>query len=380
MRGSPRKPVLLLACYFPRSVELEGVGAFVMGLADGMAARGWEVRLLLPAGEYRPMEGVQMIMYGPQGAGLLRYHSRLRDNSSRADAVLLVENNPNMGFLAKDSRRSNGTFAYFCTPFQDLRAIWGMGLSGQALRHIASKSPLWSRCWRWRDVRCIVATEFQAAQLRRFRPARVSVLPGCGLSRGRAIPSRQAARRRLGWDDRPVVGYLGHYSRAKGVGLLLEAFDRSDIPAVLALAGSGKGRLSGRGMDALERLRRRGALRELDVTDATAFLAACDVVALPYVTTSIFHLPQVLLESFAASTAVVVSDVGGLGEAVAPGETGELVAPRDAAALAGGIASLLADLPSARQMGRNARRRFEQRFCREVFLEGLCRLFEGGAA
>ena len=86
------------------------------------------------------------------------------------------------------------------------------------------------------------------------------------------------------------------------------------------------------------------------------------------------------MESFAAATAVVVSDIGGFGEAVRPGQTGELTASGDAAGLAAAVAALLGDLPSTHQMGENARRQFEQRFCREAFLAGLCRLFQAAEA
>ena len=299
MNGRDTRQTLLLGCYFPRSAELEGVGTFVMGLAEGMVQAGWRVRLVLPEGRYRPLGSVEIATYRPGLDGLVRYRVALQKGSAGADAALLVENNPNLAFVAGWSRVRKNTFCYFYTPFQRLGEALEMGFSRQAVRHAAAKSALWSRWRKWRKLRCIVPTEFQAAQLRRFEDARVHVLAGVGLSRERVIPDRAEARRRLGWDDRPVIGYLGHYSRAKGVDVLMGSFVASGAQGDLAIAHSGKGRLGRRAAGHRAATLAAGRLRELGVLDPLTFLAACDVVALPYVTSSIHHLPQVMIESFA---------------------------------------------------------------------------------
>jgi glycosyltransferase involved in cell wall biosynthesis len=69
-----------------------------------------------------------------------------------------------------------------------------------------------------------------------------------------------------------------------------------------------------------------------------------------------------VLEAMAAGKPVVASRVGGLAESVLEGQTGLLVAPRDGRALADAVAKLIADLPSARQMGQRGRQRVLENF------------------
>jgi len=59
---------------------------------------------------------------------------------------------------------------------------------------------------------------------------------------------------------------------------------------------------------------------------------------------------------------VVAADVGGVHEAITHGETGYLVPPRDAKALARAISAVLADPEGAKAMGRAARERAARDF------------------
>jgi glycosyltransferase involved in cell wall biosynthesis len=83
-------------------------------------------------------------------------------------------------------------------------------------------------------------------------------------------------------------------------------------------------------------------------------------------------LPNSLLESMAAGVPVVATRVGGSPEAVEDGETGILVPPRDAAALARAIDSLLADPDRTGRMGQAGKRRMAEHFS----LEGMARTTE----
>ena len=72
-----------------------------------------------------------------------------------------------------------------------------------------------------------------------------------------------------------------------------------------------------------------------------ATLAAADVAVVPSIWPESFGLTA--LEALAAGCAVVAADGGGLPDLVRPGETGLLVPPGDAPALAAAVLSLLAD-------------------------------------
>jgi glycosyltransferase involved in cell wall biosynthesis len=368
---------VLVSAYFPRPLNLEGVGTLVFGLARGLTEAGWRVRILVPAGTRVPescrgLAGV--LSYRGGVTGWLSYVRALRREARDSETVLWVENNPNLAWLGSLARGAARGCWYFYSPLQDLALIPALGWRLQAVAHALTKNATWSRLQGWGRRRCMVATGYQARQLQRLRAGSVTVNPAVPLPADFARASRAEARRHLGWDERPVAGYLGHFSPAKGVGLLLRAYSglaAADPAPVLALAYSGGGRLGAADAALLERLRGTGRVRDVGVTDPAVFLAACDTVVLPYPSASIHHPPLVLFESYAAATAVVTTDVGGVAEMVRPGESGALIAPGDEAALARAMGGLLADLPACHGQGRRAQAWFRERLSQGPFTAAL---------
>jgi glycosyltransferase involved in cell wall biosynthesis len=94
-------------------------------------------------------------------------------------------------------------------------------------------------------------------------------------------------------------------------------------------------------------------------TELDALLPWADVVALPSFTEG---LPNVALEAGAAGVPVVASEVGGLPEVVANGQTGYLVPPGDANAMATRLTDLLKRPDWAMAFGAAARRRMQAQF------------------
>ena len=78
-----------------------------------------------------------------------------------------------------------------------------------------------------------------------------------------------------------------------------------------------------------------------------------------------------ILEAFAASTPVVVTDMGGMPELVEPGVHGLVVPADDDALLAGALARLDANPEEAVTMGVAGRRRLEQDFAAAAHLSRL---------
>jgi glycosyltransferase involved in cell wall biosynthesis len=72
--------------------------------------------------------------------------------------------------------------------------------------------------------------------------------------------------------------------------------------------------------------------------------------------------PNVVMESMAVGVPVVATAVGGVPELVADGVEGYLVAPRDAAALAGAIGRMIEHPQERHRMGDAGRRRIEEQF------------------
>lgn len=87
--------------------------------------------------------------------------------------------------------------------------------------------------------------------------------------------------------------------------------------------------------------------------DITSIMAALDVVVSPSRSES---LSNTILEAMAAGRPVVASRVGGNPELVRDHETGLLVPPDDALALANALETVLASPQVAREWGKNARR------------------------
>jgi glycosyltransferase involved in cell wall biosynthesis len=94
-------------------------------------------------------------------------------------------------------------------------------------------------------------------------------------------------------------------------------------------------------------------------TDLRPFYQGATVLALSSRTEA---LPNVVLEAMASGLPVVATRVGGVPEAVVAGETGLLVPPGDAWALAAALSRLLSDPETRRAFGRAGRERVIREF------------------
>ena len=210
-------------------------------------------------------------------------------------------------------------------------------------------------------------------------------LVACGLPRHKArvvlngvprpdVPgeSRSAARRELGIAaNAPVILTVARLDPMKGQDVLMRAFAevrRAQPQARLLVAGEGDFRSK------LEAVRSdlglEAAISLLGFrADVNRLLTASDIFCLPS-----FHegLPLAVCEAMAAGCPVVVTSVGGVPEVVRDDVTGWLVAPRDAAALAGRLLSALTN-PVARARVGEAARLHAERF---LSLEHMATEFE----
>ena len=107
-------------------------------------------------------------------------------------------------------------------------------------------------------------------------------------------------------------------------------------------------------------------------SDIPAQLADCDAFAL---ISDWEGLPYSILEAMAAGLPVLATRVGGIGDLVVPGATGELVPPRDARAAAVVLARWAADPGLLPPLGASAHARARESFSRERMVDRYDALF-----
>lgn len=160
--------------------------------------------------------------------------------------------------------------------------------------------------------------------------------------------------------DAFVVACTANYRPRKGVDILIDAMEQlpEDVSAHLMLVGR---------MDAKE-LNRRIAASPLRkrihrtgfVTNAPEVSAAGDIFCLP--STKREGLPRSVIEAMAYRIPPIVTNSGGSPELVVDGESGLVVPPSDATALAGAIERLYRDARLRETMGVAARERIGTAF------------------
>lgn len=85
--------------------------------------------------------------------------------------------------------------------------------------------------------------------------------------------------------------------------------------------------------------------------------------------------PTVILEAFACGRPVVGTRIGGIPELVTPGQTGQIVEPRDTIGLANAICALLEQPSLAAQHGQNARRLVEEKYSWDILTQKYLELY-----
>jgi alpha-maltose-1-phosphate synthase len=162
------------------------------------------------------------------------------------------------------------------------------------------------------------------------------------------------------------VVFVGRVTRQKGLPVLLRAAQRLDPAAQLVLC-AGQADTPELETEVTELVRHLRATRS-GVIWLPGMLAKPEVIqilthATVFVCPSLYEpLGIVNLEAMACGTAVVASRVGGIPEVVADGETGLLVPPGDAAALASAVNALVSDKARAAEMGQLGRQRAAAEF------------------
>ena len=164
-----------------------------------------------------------------------------------------------------------------------------------------------------------------------------------------------ALRERFG--GRRIVFALGRLVPYKGFGVLIEAARRLPDDAVVVIGGTGPLRdFLAAGIAAAGLSQRVFLVGRIADAELPHWFAACELFCLPSVTRAeMFGIVQ--LEAMAFGKPVVSTAVprSGVSRVNVDGETGLIVPPGDAVALAGALCRLLGDAALCRRLGRGGR-------------------------
>jgi len=238
---------------------------------------------------------------------------------------------------------------------------------------MSSRQHRWMASFVLADASRIIANSHNTASMLRDQwnvPEQKIWVVNPGVDASYFVPAERdrVARRRLGWDDRPVLLTVGRLQARKGHDSVIQALPKvlKAFPDLLyAIVGDGS-----------EKERLDNLVDELGVRDSVRFYSLCDdaVVLSMYQQCDLFILANrqvgsdvegfgmVLLEAAACAKPTLAGQSGGTKEAIVDGITGRLIDGTNCRAIGEAIENLLSSPSVAYSMGAAGRRRVEQDF------------------
>jgi glycosyltransferase involved in cell wall biosynthesis len=381
-----REVVVMVTTSYPRFAG-DTVGTFMEPIAQGLAARGHEVHLVLPwhprlrraehegrihfhPFKYAPADRLNVFGY----AGALKADVALRP-SAVAVAPIALAAGWRMATRIARMHEATVVHGHWVIPGGAIAAAAAgprplvISLHGSDV-YVAERHAIAGRVARWafgrahRVTACSDDLRERAIALGANRD-RAETLP-YGVDAARFAPDarvRAVRRRALGLNPNDTLLFTaGRFVRKKGFEYLVDA-----LPSIaaayprttLAIAGGGdldaELRQRARDRGVADRIRFLGVLSQSDVAD---FLIAADLIIVPSVRDdrgNVDGLPNFVLEGLASGTAVVTTAAGGIGAVVRDGVTAAIIGERDAEGLRAAVHALLADPARRAAIGEAAR-------------------------
>ena len=233
--------------------------------------------------------------------------------------------------------------------------------------------------WKYRQVDCFICASDAIRQIvvSDGIPGNRTVTVHEGIDLGRVAAAPRAELHTELWlpHEAPLVGNVAALVPHKGQRHLVDAAGlvlRKQPDARFIIAGEGELRPS------LEHQIRQHHLEKHVIlagfrTDILSLHKAFDIFAMSSVTEG---LGTSILDAMACGKPVVATTAGGIPEVVADGETGLLVPPRDAAAMASAIVRLLADRSLRERMGAAGLAHVRERFSAEIMVQKTLEVYE----
>ena len=201
-----------------------------------------------------------------------------------------------------------------------------------------------------------------------FSRERITEIPnGVNIHRFVQRPPRQLL-------ERPTITFVGRLDRYKGLGFLLEAFEK-----VLSRPSNARLLIVGTGPDETV-LKKR--VHQLNLEENILFLGKREDIASLLLESDIFVLPtlsegmsNVLLEAMSCGLPVVTTSVGGNCDLISNGHNGILVPPGDSDALGEALMEILQNTALAQQLGDEARRTVQNHYSLEAISDSYLALY-----
>jgi glycosyltransferase involved in cell wall biosynthesis len=329
--------VLIVSGIWPPDVG--GPASHAPEVAAFLRERGHDVRVVVTADAAPVVEAYEVewvARAAPPGVRHARALARIVGAARWADVVYSTGMFGRSGAGAQLARRPYVLKLTADPAFERARrrGLYGGGLAG--FQHERSLRTLPFRAARDAIVRRAAHVVCPSDYLRRLAVGwgvpseQVTVLPNPAPDVSGLAP-REELRTRWGLDG-PTLVFAGRLTAQKALDVGIEAAQRAGVSLVVAGDGPDRARLESLGGARFLGPQPREAVLEL--------LRAADASLL---SSTWENFPHSIVESLAAGTPVVATDVGGVAEVVRDGENGLLVPAGDAAALAAAIERALGE-------------------------------------
>jgi glycosyltransferase involved in cell wall biosynthesis len=381
--------VLMVTSSYPLFAG-DGTAPFIEEIARGVAARGHQVDVILPAHprldrndepgvklfpfSYAPVPGLNVwgyaqsmnadrgfkwktLLVAPLAAAATR---RAIGRRLRCDAYDLVHAHwvvPG-GVLAHGPARAARRPFVISLHGSDVFAAERSALVGAAARRAFAAAGSVTACSRDLSERALRL----GARAETLRTVPYGVDAGLFHPRTTDPARRETLRQRLGVSPaQTLIVAVGRLVEKKGFEHLIDAVGGTPrLHAAIVGDGDLHDSLLARASSARASVTLAGRFSRADTAEA---LSVADIVAVPSVVDSkgnVDGLPNALLEAMASGGSIVASRVAGIPDVVTDGVEGALVPPKDAAALRAALLRLAEDAPCRAALGANARRQVER--------------------
>ncbi|MFN3344174.1 MAG: glycosyltransferase [Chloroherpetonaceae bacterium] len=216
------------------------------------------------------------------------------------------------------------------------------------------------------------------------RAEKITVIPN-GVDATRYSPdvSGEAVRKKLGLEEKFVIGYAGTFGHWHGITVLANAVKEvvRKIPNAHVLL-IGDGVLRGEVEDILDRdsVRQKATITGMMPSDVVPeYLAACDVLVISAINNPdvpFFQSPIKLFEYMAMQKPVVASCVGQIQEVIQDGINGLLVPENNPSELAEALCRLAKDEPLRESLAKAARRDAVEKYSWQENARAVLKVYE----